>query len=229
MATAVRQSVYDPTSRTISRGTRYASSTRELQQMLKDAGYSPGKVDGIFGAKTESALRKFQVNNGLVPDMIAGQDTWAALAKARPTPKGKPGAEATMGETAPSNVQGKTDSVTVPMALTNDQQDRLYGNRGMVQPAPAPTAIDLGSGPQPQFRMPGGDDLGDGGGGNEEMQRIAAIQRDRELLARALSGAGMSQPQFRMPGDRSPGDLGEMADMPAGAQGGAIDWRFLRR
>lgn len=36
-------------------------------------------VDGNFGAKTEAALRAFQLARGLVPDGIAGPKTWVAL------------------------------------------------------------------------------------------------------------------------------------------------------
>lgn len=36
-------------------------------------------ADGIFGPKTESAVREFQRNNHLVPDGIVGPKTWAVL------------------------------------------------------------------------------------------------------------------------------------------------------
>ena len=36
-------------------------------------------VDGMFGAKTEAAVRAFQRDHGLVPDGIVGPKTWAAL------------------------------------------------------------------------------------------------------------------------------------------------------
>ena len=32
---------------------------REVQQALADAGYDPGPIDGIFGPRTKSALRKY--------------------------------------------------------------------------------------------------------------------------------------------------------------------------
>lgn len=37
------------------------------------------EADGAFGSKTEAALRAFQRNHDLVPDGIAGPNTWAAL------------------------------------------------------------------------------------------------------------------------------------------------------
>lgn len=51
----------------------------ELQQALGALGFSTGQEDAIFGAHTENALRKFQVNLGLPSDGIAGAYTFAAL------------------------------------------------------------------------------------------------------------------------------------------------------
>lgn len=51
----------------------------ELQQALGALGFSTGDEDGIFGAYTEDALRKFQLNLGLPSDGIAGAYTYAAI------------------------------------------------------------------------------------------------------------------------------------------------------
>jgi hypothetical protein len=37
------------------------------------------EVDGVFGADTEAAVRRFQRDSGLVPDGIVGPRTWATL------------------------------------------------------------------------------------------------------------------------------------------------------
>jgi len=58
-----------------SRGTAVSN----LQQRLKDLGYSIGKVDGIFGSQTQNAVKAFQKDNGLVADGIAGPKTIAKL------------------------------------------------------------------------------------------------------------------------------------------------------
>ena len=50
-----------------------------LQEMLLAAGYELGKADGIFGAKTEAAVRAFQRDSGLDVDGIAGKMTLAAM------------------------------------------------------------------------------------------------------------------------------------------------------
>ncbi|NLN40849.1 MAG: peptidoglycan-binding protein [Clostridiales bacterium] len=50
-----------------------------LQRILYSIGYNPGPIDGIFGPLTRSAVVRFQLDNGLVPDGIVGPKTWAAI------------------------------------------------------------------------------------------------------------------------------------------------------
>ena len=52
---------------------------RKIQTRLKELGYDPGSVDGIFGEKTRKAVVAFQRDNGLSQDGIAGPKTLAAL------------------------------------------------------------------------------------------------------------------------------------------------------
>ena len=51
----------------------------ELQNALSALGFACGVIDGIFGAYTELALRRFQLNLGLPADGIAGALTYASL------------------------------------------------------------------------------------------------------------------------------------------------------
>ena len=48
---------------------------RKIQQKLADLGYSVGSVDGVYGQKTQSAVKAFQRNVGLTADGIAGPAT----------------------------------------------------------------------------------------------------------------------------------------------------------
>jgi len=52
---------------------------RRLQQLLVDAGFDPGPVDGIFGSGTDAAVRAFQAAKGLDVDGLVGRATWAEL------------------------------------------------------------------------------------------------------------------------------------------------------
>ncbi len=51
----------------------------ELQLRLGKLGFAAGRVDGIFGPATQSAVGEFQRNAGLVGDEVCGPETAAAL------------------------------------------------------------------------------------------------------------------------------------------------------
>lgn len=50
-----------------------------VQFKLKTAGYTVGNIDGIFGTKTENAIKNFQSKNGLLVDGVVGINTWNKL------------------------------------------------------------------------------------------------------------------------------------------------------
>jgi peptidoglycan hydrolase-like protein with peptidoglycan-binding domain len=56
-----------------------SDTVRALQSSLANAGFSPGKIDGKFGSRTETALRSFQQAAGLTADGAAGPQTLGAL------------------------------------------------------------------------------------------------------------------------------------------------------
>ena len=55
------------------------SKVEDLQKILKNRGFDPGPIDGIFGNGTKTALLKFQKSKGLTEDGIANLKTWTAL------------------------------------------------------------------------------------------------------------------------------------------------------
>lgn len=79
----------------------YGSSgdeVKKLQQSLINAGYDLGSTgaDGQFGEKTQAAVKKYQADNGLAVDGIAGNNTlgklYAALNTSTQTPQQNTGA-----------------------------------------------------------------------------------------------------------------------------------------
>ena len=52
---------------------------KEVQRRLKEWGYYNGKVDGVFGKATKSAVIAFQKKNGLTADGVVGKATYKAL------------------------------------------------------------------------------------------------------------------------------------------------------
>lgn len=64
----------DPTGHTVAKIGTKGDTIRAIQEDLKKLGYKV-TVDGIFGAETEAAVKKFQKNNGLQVDGIVGNQT----------------------------------------------------------------------------------------------------------------------------------------------------------
>jgi hypothetical protein len=58
------------------------SAVKVLQRALASLGYTPGTVDGQYGAGTKQALAKFQQAHHLAADGILGPATLAALKRA---------------------------------------------------------------------------------------------------------------------------------------------------
>jgi len=51
----------------------------QIQTRLKNWGYYNGSIDGVYGAGTFNAVKKFQQKNGLTADGVAGSKTLAAM------------------------------------------------------------------------------------------------------------------------------------------------------
>ena len=58
------------------------SDVIRLQAALNALGYDCGAADGIFGVKTEAAVRRFQRAQQLAVDGVAGRMTWTAIERA---------------------------------------------------------------------------------------------------------------------------------------------------
>ena len=71
---------------TIRRGSR-GDDVKYCQEILQKLGYDIGAsgADGIFGSKTEAAVKAFQKKTGLVADGVVGPMTWEALENVQPS------------------------------------------------------------------------------------------------------------------------------------------------
>jgi len=79
----VTSAVYSPYNNYVDAVSYYYGATgqriREVQTKLKAWGYYTGSVDGVYGYKTYTAVKKFQTKNGLRVDGVIGDRTLQAL------------------------------------------------------------------------------------------------------------------------------------------------------
>jgi peptidoglycan hydrolase-like protein with peptidoglycan-binding domain len=59
-----------------------------LQQRLQDKGFDPGPIDGLFGPRTEAAVKAAQTWAGIKEDGVVGNATWGVLHDAFGIPGG---------------------------------------------------------------------------------------------------------------------------------------------
>jgi peptidoglycan hydrolase-like protein with peptidoglycan-binding domain len=57
-------------------------AVKDLQEALKILGHDPGPIDGVFGARTESAVKAFQQQREITADGIVGRVTWINIDEA---------------------------------------------------------------------------------------------------------------------------------------------------
>jgi len=55
------------------------ADVKAVQRRLETLGVPPGRIDGLYGRSTETAVREFQAGHGLKVDGIVGPRTWSAL------------------------------------------------------------------------------------------------------------------------------------------------------
>lgn len=74
-----------PSQRELRLGDR-GSDVRQLQQTLRQRGFDPGPVDGVYGSQTQEAVRQFQRSHNLRVNGIADANTLAQLDLIRDVP-----------------------------------------------------------------------------------------------------------------------------------------------
>ena len=95
------------------------SDVTELQKLLNKNGYNLS-VDGIFGSKTQAAVKDYQQKNNLAVDGIVGTNTWGALNKAG-TPAPTQTAQPTTAKPFDYSAYKPSDAVTQAQQLLQQQ------------------------------------------------------------------------------------------------------------
>ena len=82
MTTTTSNKINKPVLKVGSKG----EAVKELQKLLFNHYFpSPNEaIDGVFGPKTEDAVRRFQIRMFLLEDGVVGNKTWQALYKGAP-------------------------------------------------------------------------------------------------------------------------------------------------
>jgi peptidoglycan hydrolase-like protein with peptidoglycan-binding domain len=62
----------------------HGADVHRVQLELRNHGYPPGPIDGVYGAATAAAVRRFQRHAGLNVDGVVGARTQSELAKSSP-------------------------------------------------------------------------------------------------------------------------------------------------
>ena len=86
------------------------SDVKTLQELLNSNGYTLD-VDGVFGSKTQAAVKDYQEKNGLSVDGIVGKNTWGTLTSAS-TGTSTGGSTSNAGAAATGTSAAKTSATT---------------------------------------------------------------------------------------------------------------------
>ena len=107
------------------------TDVRNLQQDLTTLGYYWAEITGNFGAKTETAVKRFQEENGLTADGVAGTKTLNAIAAAVARKGGTPASGSSAGTTLKLNSQGtKVSQLQTDLKQLGYYYAEITGNFG---------------------------------------------------------------------------------------------------
>ena len=107
------------------------TDVRNLQQDLTTLGYYWAEITGNFGAKTETAVKRFQEENGLTADGVAGAKTLNAIAAAVARKGGTSASSSSAGTALKLNSQGtKVSQLQTDLKQLGYYYAEITGNFG---------------------------------------------------------------------------------------------------
>ena len=107
------------------------TDVRNLQQDLTTLGYYWAEITGNFGARTETAVKRFQEENGLTADGVAGAKTLNAIAAAVARKGGTSASSSSAGTALKLNSQGtKVSQLQTDLKQLGYYYAEITGNFG---------------------------------------------------------------------------------------------------
>ena len=95
---------------------------RELQQILKNQGFNPGPIDGIFGSGTTQAVISFQKYHSLEADGLVGPVTWRTLERVSQSQQQAKGGGSSTGTQTPQPTMTLVDTYKFYRSLPHQDQ-----------------------------------------------------------------------------------------------------------
>ena len=111
----------------VSYGSSDKETVKKLQELLNSNGSYNLATDGIFGPKTQEAVKVYQKQNNLAEDGIVGNNTWAALTKAQTDSAGTTTPTETKAPTFEYKPYTPSDTVAQAEALLKQQLSQKPG------------------------------------------------------------------------------------------------------
>lgn len=141
--------IFEPQASALSKRGSTGSEVTKIQQKLINWGYMTGSADGIYGAKTEAAVKRFQQKNGLSADGIAGAKTLEKMGISQNTTQASSDNSTTLlaklinGEARGETYEGQ---VAVGAVVLNRVKHSSFPNSiaGVIYQSGAFTAVDDG-------------------------------------------------------------------------------------
>jgi hypothetical protein len=176
----------------------HGQDVRVLQEALNALGFACGATDGILGAFSESAVREFQRNVGLVADGIVGAETVRSLFLLRHIWQGKEPVAHSAARMAPARVcEGllKTRLAFVGLdRVGQDVAERVANLATATSPAARVTVVQAGHQPPEDTEVC----LllrGEGAAANVPGQPVVRERADESLDSRLLTAVEASRPE----------------------------------
>lgn len=131
------------------------SAVSQIQTKLKQQGFYSGDVDGVYGSRTEAAVRKYQARYGLKVDGMAGPQTlsYLGISSSGPASSSNSSEVALLARLISAEARGEpyTGQVAVGAVVLNRMEHPSFPNTmsGVIYQSGAFTCIDDG-----QFNEP---------------------------------------------------------------------------